>query len=179
MNSQCKLTNGSSQLISINQSINTPIVCAQVKFVNPLLMPCLHGWRRLICHQSTLPNLQQRKTKRWVKYEAPCGRQLRNTGEVDKYLRVVNSWLTIDQFSFDCNVLTNREYESNACFMKIEDITGGKEVVPISAVNCIDNQMPGRYLARPVIFVLSVRRFTLKKNKPWERQPLFKELQIY
>jgi len=63
--------------------------------------------------------------------------------------------------------------------MKIEDITGGKEIVPISAVNCIDNQMPGRYLARPVIFVLSVRGFTLKKNKPWERQPLFKEFQIY
>ncbi len=107
-------------------------------------MPLLHGWRRLICHQYDRNSGKYRKNKRWVKYEAPCGRQLRNTGEVDKYLSVVNSWLTIDQFSFDSNVVTNREYEANACFLKIEDFSDGKEIVPISAVNCNDSQKPGK-----------------------------------
>ena len=62
---------------------------------------------------------------------------------MEKYLGLTNSWLTIDQFTFDCSVLTNREYEANACYLKISDITGGAEIVPVSAVNCLDQTKPG------------------------------------
>lgn len=113
-----------------------------VKYVNPLLMPFLHGWKRLICHQIQTISTSSRK---WINYETPCGRIVRNTGEVEKYLSITNSKLTIDQFTFDQNVQTSREYEANASFLKIEDIADGKESVPISAVNCLDETKPGYF----------------------------------
>ena len=103
-------------------------------------MPFLHGWQRVICHQSKTSSSLSTK---WIRYQTPCGRFMRNTGEVEKYLGMTNSWLTIDQFSFDHNLLTSREFEANAPFLKIEDFTGGKETVPISTVNCVDKTRPG------------------------------------
>lgn len=138
----------------------------KVKYVNPLLMPFLHGWRRLVCHQSR-NKIQSTRMKRWIKYEAPCGRQLRNTGEVDKYLCMTNSWLTIDQFTFDCAVLTNREYESNACYLNIRDITDGKESVPVSAVNCLDDTRPGK--ERMNFAFLKFSLSLIFKNCLWNR----------
>ena len=110
-----------------------------VKSVNPLLMPVLHGWQRHICHQSKTMNTG---AKKWVNYISPCGRMLRSTGEVDQYLYLTNSRLTIDMFSFDYYIHTDREFEANAKFLKIDDITLGKEVVPISSVNCVDTIKP-------------------------------------
>ncbi len=110
-----------------------------VKCINPLLVPLLHGWQRHICHQSkTLIS----GSKKWVNYVAPCGRMLRSTGEVDRYLAITNSKLTIDMFSFDYFIYTDREFEANAEFLKIDDITNGQENVHISCVNCIDNTKP-------------------------------------
>jgi len=110
-----------------------------VKSVNPLLMPCMHGWQRLICHKSkTITN----GSMKWVNYMAPCGRIFRSTNEVDRYLFLTNSILTIDMFSFDCYILTDREYEGNAKYVLNEDITEGKELIPISCVNCIDDTKP-------------------------------------
>lgn len=110
-----------------------------VKSVNPLLMPGMHGWQRHICHQSKTLNTG---SKKWVNYMAPCGRILRSTGEVDRYLYLTNSNLTIDMFSFDFYIHTDREFEANAKFLNVYDITEGKETVPISCVNCIDLNKP-------------------------------------
>lgn len=63
-----------------------------VKGINPLLMPGMHGWQRHICHQSKTLNTA---SKKWINYMAPCGRSLRSTGEVDRYLYITNSKLTI------------------------------------------------------------------------------------
>ena len=114
---------------------------SEIKFLNPLLMPLLHGWQRQIC--------TQRKTirtgaKKWISYMAPCGRSLRNTGEVEKYLTLTNSLLTTCMFSFDCFIHINREYEANAKFLKREDITGASENVPVSCVNCVDHTEPDK-----------------------------------
>lgn len=111
---------------------------SHVKSVNPLLMPALHGWQRHICHQSK----NQNGSKKWVNYVAPCGRMLRSTGEVDKYLFLTDSKLTIDMFSFDYFIHTDREFEANGKFLKIGDITNGKENVYISCVNCVDDKKP-------------------------------------
>lgn len=109
------------------------------KPVNPLLIPCFYGWQRHICHQSKTLNTA---SKRWITYMGPCGRILRSTGEVDRYLFITNSKLTIDMFSFDSNVHTDREFEANAKYLKIDDVAEGKEASPISAVNCVDTIKP-------------------------------------
>lgn len=110
-----------------------------VKNVNPLLIAFLHGWQRLLGKQSHSGTIA---SKKWIKYQAPCGRLLRNTGEVEKYLGMTNSKLTIDQFSFDHRVMTSREFEANATFLKLDDFTAGNEGVPIPVVNCIDDTQP-------------------------------------
>lgn len=110
-----------------------------MKFVNPLLMPFLHGWQRVICHQSKLASSS---TTKWIRYQAPCGRFLRNTGEVDKYLFSTQSQLTIDQFSFDQSVSTSREFEANATYLRLDDYAQGREEMPISVVNCVDETRP-------------------------------------
>ena len=44
-------------------------------------------------------------------YRAPCARRLRSLEEVDKYLVMTDSLLTIDLFSFDVCLHTFTEYE--------------------------------------------------------------------
>lgn len=114
----------------------------RVKWVNPLLMPVLHGWQRHICHQSKTLNTA---SKKWINYVAPCGRMLRSTIEVDRYLYLTGSKLTIDMFSFDYFIHTDREFEANAKYLKIEDIANSQENVPISVVNCVDNSQPDKF----------------------------------
>ena len=112
-----------------------------VKNLNPLLMPLLHGWQRLICTQKKTLRVG---SKKWIGYMGPCGRTLRNTAEVDRYLMLTDSKLTLDQFSFDYFIHVNREYEANARFLKREDITNKSEAVPISCVNCVDYSEPDK-----------------------------------
>jgi len=112
-----------------------------VKYINPLLMPILHGWQRLVCTQrKTLKS----SSKKWIDYMAPCGKTLRNTADVERYLFLTDSNLVLDQFSFDCYIHINREYEANAKFLKIEDITETNEKMPISCVNCMDENGPDK-----------------------------------
>jgi histone-lysine N-methyltransferase SETDB1 len=127
-----------------------------IKHINPLLVPILHGWQRLICIQKKTIRTTMKK---WIAYQAPCGRTLRNTGEVDRYLNFTASMLTLDLFSFDSYININREYEANAKFFKIEDITYSSEKVPISCVNCVDTTEPDK------IFYSAMR-------KPLEGVPL-------
>ena len=61
-----------------------------VKNVNPLLIAFLHGWQRLLGKQSHSGTIA---SKKWIKYQAPCGRLLRNTGEVEKYLGM---WVSLN-----------------------------------------------------------------------------------
>lgn len=120
---------------------------SRVKHVNPLLMPQFHGWQRLLLCQSKTINSASKKT---INYLAPCGRMLRSSAEVDRYLVLTDSRLTIDTFSFDAAVLSNREFEANARFLKIDDIACARERVPISCVNCVDHSRPDdfEYLAK-------------------------------
>ena len=117
-----------------------------MKYVNPLLMPFLHGWQRVICHQSKLASSAKMK---WIRYQTPCGRFLRNTGEVEKYLFATDSWLTIDQFSFDHSVSISREFEANATFYRLDDYASGRENMPISVVNCVDAIKPDEFDYQP------------------------------
>lgn len=70
---------------------------------NPLLIPPLCGWQRQICKLRA-------QCKRVVLYVAPCLRRLRCIEDVDHFLALTNSKLTIDLFCFDAGLLIDMEY---------------------------------------------------------------------
>ena len=113
-----------------------------IKHVNPLLIPMMHGWQRQIHHQSRAATNNVRKR---VNYVAPCGRTLRTITEVDKYLAMTDSKITLDKFSFDIYIHTDREFEGRTKSLKIEDITNGQEPMPISCVNSVDDTEPEKF----------------------------------
>lgn len=102
---------------------------------NPLAVPCILGWERHVAKQS-------KRSKRRVYYVAPCGRRLRDIDEVVRYLRLCDSHLTIDQFCFDSCVNVFCEFVPAGVKSTILDITYGKEQVPVSCVNSLDQTYP-------------------------------------
>jgi len=80
--------------------------------------------------------------KRSVFYRAPCTRRLRTLDEMENFLWLTDSQLTIDQFSFDFQLHTHNEFVPVSTFCDIKDISYGKETVPISCVNGIDRHYP-------------------------------------
>ncbi|BFZ05005.1 hypothetical protein BsWGS_08044 [Bradybaena similaris] len=100
-----------------------------------LTIPLLYGWERQVC--KTRPS-----TKRHIIYRAPCGRRLRSIEEVDQYLLITNSNLTIDLFCFDQQLHVNIEFVPVKTFCDIKDLSYGKENYPISCVNGIDRLYP-------------------------------------
>ena len=112
------------------------------KIKNMFLKPLVCGWQRHYAEASVKSN---GKVITDVFYIAPCGRRLRNIFDVDRYLFLTDSSLTIDMFSHDQYLNIHREFEPNASFFSIDDITEGKESVEISCVNCVDNKKPEVY----------------------------------
>lgn len=102
---------------------------------NPLSIPCLLGWERHIVKQS-------KKSKRRVFYVAPCGRRLRNIAEVAHYLELCKSLLTVDLFCFDSFVNVFCQFVPETVRTNVEDLTYGKEQVPVSCVNSLDDAYP-------------------------------------
>ncbi|XP_050406600.2 histone-lysine N-methyltransferase SETDB1 [Patella vulgata] len=102
---------------------------------NPLLKPLLCSWERHVC------KIKQ-SGKRVVLYRTPCARRLRSIEEVDRYLQMTDSQLTIDLFCMDPFLHTHTEFVPVKTFCDIKDLSYGKENVPISCVNGIDRQYP-------------------------------------
>lgn len=107
------------------------------KGYSPLLFPILFGWRREISKTK-----KKSTAKHLVNYVAPCGRRLRNSEEVFKYLRMTKSRLQIDCYSFEYSVDVNTEWEPTRKVFYLEDISVGEENVPISCVNSLDEGQP-------------------------------------
>ena len=106
---------------------------------NLLLVPIFCGWQRLIY---SLAKESCSKIRKNAYYVAPCGRNLRSIDEIDRYLYLTNSNLTIDMFSTDVYIHIDREFEANARYLSIADIADGRDIVPIPCVNCIDSSKP-------------------------------------
>ncbi|XP_037507463.1 histone-lysine N-methyltransferase SETDB1 isoform X1 [Rhipicephalus sanguineus] len=102
---------------------------------NPLSIPCLLGWERHIVKQS-------KRSKRRVFYVAPCGRRLRNIDEVVRYLELCKSLLTVDLFCFDSLVNVFCQFVPETVRTFVDDLTYGKEQVPVSCVNSLDEGYP-------------------------------------
>ncbi|XP_077994206.1 histone-lysine N-methyltransferase SETDB1-like [Glandiceps talaboti] len=103
---------------------------------NPFLKPELCGWRREL-------GKQRGSGRRLVSYRAPCGRSLRTLEEVDRYLLETKiTYLTIDEFTFDPFVHSHTNIRNPKPIMVIKDISEGKEPIPVSCVNEIDERYP-------------------------------------
>ncbi len=104
--------------------------------MNPLGLPILYGWHRTIYKQSNFPF-------KIVQFLAPCGKKLRTIHEINRYLTVTESSLTIDRFSFDLNINLKNEFKLTNCKNFISyDLSKGKEKLPIECVNCVDKSKP-------------------------------------
>ncbi|KAL7647262.1 UNVERIFIED_CONTAM: hypothetical protein RMT77_002520 [Armadillidium vulgare] len=107
------------------------------EIVSPLLKPILRDWRRQI-------SKERKKTvsRNVISYVAPCGRRLRSMEEVFRFLRLVESDLEIDFFSFDIAIDPTNEWEPAKKNIFLSDISSGIENIPISCVNSLDKNHP-------------------------------------
>lgn len=100
---------------------------------SPLSKPLLSGWERQIC---------KAKGKKFVVYKAPCGRRLRNMGELHRYLRLTNCSLNVENFDYDFMIHCLAEYVIDTCIINDPDISKGVENMVVPCVNYYDNTMP-------------------------------------
>uniref|UniRef100_A0A667X656 [histone H3]-lysine(4) N-trimethyltransferase n=1 Tax=Myripristis murdjan TaxID=586833 RepID=A0A667X656_9TELE len=105
---------------------------------NPLLTPLLYDFRRMTGRRKV-----NRKMSFHVIYKAPCGLCLRNMAEIQHYLFQTRcDFIFLEMFCLDPYVLVDRPFQPQRPFYYIPDITGGKEDIPLSCVNEIDNTPP-------------------------------------
>lgn len=77
-----------------------------------------------------------------VIYKAPCGLCLRNMADIQHYLFQTRcDFIFLEMFCLDPYVLVDRPFLPKP-FYYIQDITGGKEDIPLSCVNEIDTTPP-------------------------------------
>ncbi|GAB6033221.1 hypothetical protein CHUAL_012824 [Chamberlinius hualienensis] len=102
---------------------------------NPLTIPLRFGWQRISSkHKSVL--------KPHVFYRAPCGRRLRFMEEINYYLKLTNSLLSIDLFCTDSVVSVFGEFVATTVLSFIKDVASGKELVQVSGVNSLNREYP-------------------------------------
>ncbi|XP_049335936.1 histone-lysine N-methyltransferase SETDB1-B isoform X2 [Astyanax mexicanus] len=105
---------------------------------NPLLTPLLYEFRRMTARRRL-----NRKMSFHVIYKSPCGLSLRNMGEIQRYLfQTTCDFIYLEMFCLDPYVLVDRRFQPQRPFYFIRDITAGREDIPLSCVNEIDNTPP-------------------------------------
>ncbi|NXE42884.1 SETB1 methyltransferase, partial [Ptilorrhoa leucosticta] len=115
-----------------------PIRSDQYRSRNPLLIPLLYDFRRMTARRRV-----NRKMGFHVLYKTPCGLCLRSMQEIERYLFETDcDFLFLEMFCLDPYVLVDRKFQPYKPYYYIADITKGKEDVPLSCVNEIDNTPP-------------------------------------
>ncbi|NWU92916.1 SETB1 methyltransferase, partial [Upupa epops] len=115
-----------------------PICSDQYRSKNPLLIPLLYDFRRMMARRRI-----NRKMGFHVLYKTPCGLCLRTMQEIERYLFETDcDFLFLEMFCLDPYVLVDRKFQPYKPYYYIADITKGKEDVPLSCVNEIDNTPP-------------------------------------
>jgi len=113
---------------------------AAMRGTNPLLIPLLLGWdRSSTSYYGKVGNARRSKK---VIYTAPCGRRIRDLDEVHRYLRITQSSLEIDFFNYEWYLSVFDEFKPKHVLSSIPDMSYGKENVPISCVNSVENNYP-------------------------------------
>ncbi|PKU30623.1 histone-lysine n-methyltransferase setdb1 isoform x1 [Limosa lapponica baueri] len=115
-----------------------PIRSDQYRSKNPLLIPLLYDFRRMTARRRI-----NRKMGFHVLYKTPCGLCLRTMQEIERYLFETDcDFLFLEMFCLDPYVLVDRKFQPYKPYYYIADITKGREDVPLSCVNEIDNTPP-------------------------------------
>ncbi|NWU06309.1 SETB1 methyltransferase, partial [Cephalopterus ornatus] len=115
-----------------------PIRSDQYRSRNPLLIPLLYDFRRMTARRRV-----NRKMGFHVLYKTPCGLCLRSMQEIERYLFETDcDFLFLEMFCLDPYVLVDRKFQPYKPYYYIADITNGREDVPLSCVNEIDNTPP-------------------------------------
>ncbi|XP_053906793.1 histone-lysine N-methyltransferase SETDB1 isoform X1 [Cuculus canorus] len=115
-----------------------PIRSDQYRSKNPLLIPLLYDFRRMTARRRV-----NRKMGFHVLYKTPCGLCLRSMQEIERYLFETDcDFLFLEMFCLDPYVLVDRKFQPYKPYYYIADITKGREDVPLSCVNEIDNTPP-------------------------------------
>ncbi|XP_077048271.1 histone-lysine N-methyltransferase SETDB1 isoform X3 [Agelaius phoeniceus] len=115
-----------------------PVRGDQYRSRNPLLIPLLYDFRRMTARRRV-----NRKMGFHVLYKTPCGLCLRSMHEIERYLFETDcDFLFLEMFCLDPYVLVDRKFQPYKPYYYIADITKGKEDVPLSCVNEIDNTPP-------------------------------------
>uniref|UniRef100_A0A8C3URE6 Histone-lysine N-methyltransferase SETDB1 n=1 Tax=Catharus ustulatus TaxID=91951 RepID=A0A8C3URE6_CATUS len=115
-----------------------PVRADQYRSRNPLLIPLLYDFRRMTARRRV-----NRKMGFHVLYKTPCGLCLRSMHEIERYLFETDcDFLFLEMFCLDPYVLVDRKFQPYKPYYYIADITKGKEDVPLSCVNEIDNTPP-------------------------------------
>lgn len=109
---------------------------------NPLLIPLLHGFRRMTARKRL-----DGKMSFHVFYRAPCGRSMCEMEEVQAFLFESRcDFLFLDMFCLDPFVLVKRALLPSSMASRpllfLPDISGGKEVVPVPCVNELNTVSP-------------------------------------
>lgn len=127
----------------------------------PYAIPIILGWQRqtVIAKMKIEQNKQSVSAKEII-YVGPCGRRLRTIGELDEYLAMTRCPISVDYFTFEPYVSLFSESSATPlrCNWLENDITNGREMKKISAVNTCDNAqfppdfcyIPNRYEGRSV-----------------------------
>ncbi|XP_050678224.1 histone-lysine N-methyltransferase eggless isoform X2 [Leptidea sinapis] len=105
----------------------------ELRTYNPLAKPLLSGWERQIVRW---------KGRKEVLYCTPCGRRVRNVGELHQYLRLIGSDMGVDLFDFNASTHCLAEFVINKCIISKKDLSHGKENVPVPCVNYYDESLP-------------------------------------
>ncbi|CAF2523681.1 unnamed protein product [Rotaria sp. Silwood2] len=116
--------------------------------MNPFLKPIACQWTILETVRIKKANdIRVKNIRPIIIYCAPCGRKLSNESQVDNYLYLTKSKLSIELFVFDSLVNIRQSYCSDGKIIS-SDISDGQENVPILAVNEIDDDKPSAFTYR-------------------------------
>uniref|UniRef100_A0A182J3P8 Histone-lysine N-methyltransferase n=1 Tax=Anopheles atroparvus TaxID=41427 RepID=A0A182J3P8_ANOAO len=106
-----------------------------LKTYNLLARPLISGWERHICKA-------RGKKATTVAYRGPCGRRLRYMFEVHTYLRLTKAPLNVENFDFDPEIRALATFKAENLILELKDLSLGKEMMPVSCVNCFDDTKP-------------------------------------
>ncbi|CAF1319673.1 unnamed protein product [Rotaria magnacalcarata] len=110
--------------------------------MSPFLKPIACQWTILETVRIRKANdIRVKNSRPIIIYCAPCGRKLFNEAQVDRYLYVTKSQLSIELFVFDSLVNIKQTFSCDGRIIS-SDISDGQENVPIMAVNEVDNDNP-------------------------------------
>ncbi|RWS14609.1 histone-lysine N-methyltransferase: setb1-like protein [Dinothrombium tinctorium] len=118
----------------INESLQSYRNC------NPYSIPVMCRWQREL-------KVNTRRNKE-VFYVTPCGLEIYDIEDIEKYLLITRSRLPIDLFTFEPIELYGDDKRKMRSYYYDKDLSKGLEFQAISVVNSVDHEKPAKFKYR-------------------------------